>query len=114
MIEAYGMTEAAHQMTSNPLGDGKQKAGCVGVVTSPEVCIMDALGALAAGGEGEVSAATMSRRAMRIIKANAESFTDGWFRTGDQGFFDANGYLKITGRLRRSSTGAAKRSRPGG
>ncbi|MEC8061363.1 MAG: acyl--CoA ligase [Pseudomonadota bacterium] len=103
VIEAYGMTEAAHQMTSNPLGDGKQKAGCVGVVTAPEVCIMDAQGApVAAGGEGEVCIRgdNVTPGYENNPKANAESFTDGWFRTGDQGFFDADGYLKITGRLK--------------
>ena len=44
VIEAYGMTEATHQMTSNPMPPEKQKAGFVGKPAGPEVCIMDAQG----------------------------------------------------------------------
>ena len=103
VIEAYGMTEAAHQMTSNPLGDGRQKAGFVGIATSPEVCIMDQEGnRLANGGEGEVCIRgdNVTPGYENNPAANESSFTDGWFRTGDQGFFDEDGYLKITGRLK--------------
>ncbi len=103
VIEAYGMTEAAHQMTSNPLGAGRQKAGFVGIVTRPEVCIMDSAGQqLSQGDEGEVCirGENVTPGYENNPKANAENFTDGWFRTGDQGYFDADGYLKITGRLK--------------
>ncbi|MEK9703291.1 MAG: AMP-binding protein, partial [Deltaproteobacteria bacterium] len=103
VIEAYGMTEAAHQMTSNPLELGKQKAGFVGIVTSPEVCIMDSLGnQLSAGEEGEVCirGENVTPGYENNDAANASSFTNGWFRTGDQGLFDQDGYLKITGRLK--------------
>ena len=64
---------------------------------------MDAQGApVAAAGEGEVCIRgdNVTPGYENNPKANAESFTDGWFRTGDQGFFDADGYLKITGRLK--------------
>jgi len=103
VIEAYGMTEAAHQMTSNPLELGKQKAGFVGIVTSPEVCIMDSSGnQLSAGEEGEVCirGENVTPGYENNDAANASSFTNGWFRTGDQGLFDQDGYLKITGRLK--------------
>lgn len=103
VIEAYGMTEAAHQMTSNPLGNGKQKAGHVGIVTSPEVCIMDQEGRiLPQGAEGEVciKGDNVTPGYENNDAANASSFTNGWFRTGDQGIFDADGYLQITGRLK--------------
>ena len=103
VIEAYGMTEAAHQMTSNPLELGKQKAGCVGIVTSPEVCIMDSSGnLLSPGEEGEVCirGENVTPGYENNEAANASSFTNGWFRTGDQGLFDKDGYLKITGRLK--------------
>ena len=103
VIEAYGMTEAAHQMTSNPLELGKQKAGCVGIVTSPEVCIMDSSGnQLSQGEEGEVCirGENVTPGYENNEAANTSSFTNGWFRTGDQGLFDQDGYLKITGRLK--------------
>jgi acyl-CoA synthetase (AMP-forming)/AMP-acid ligase II len=103
VIEAYGMTEATHQMTSNPLMLGKQKAGFVGVVTSPEVCIMNSIGnQLSAGEEGEVciQGENVTPGYENNNTANASSFTNGWFRTGDQGLFDGDGYLKITGRLK--------------
>ena len=103
VIEAYGMTEAAHQMTSNPLELGKQKAGCVGIVTSPEVCIMDTSGnQLSPSEEGEVCirGENVTPGYENNEAANASSFTNGWFRTGDQGLFDQDGYLKITGRLK--------------
>ena len=103
VIEAYGMTEAAHQMTSNPLGDGKQKAGFVGIATSPKVCIMDQDGnRLTGDAEGEVCIRgdNVTPGYENNPAANESSFTSGWFRTGDQGFFDGDGYLKITGRLK--------------
>jgi acyl-CoA synthetase (AMP-forming)/AMP-acid ligase II len=103
VIEAYGMTEAAHQMTSNPLGKGRQKAGFVGIATNPEVCILDAEGTVQPqGSEGEVSirGENVTPGYENNDAANASSFTNGWFRTGDQGYFDADGYLKITGRLK--------------
>ncbi|MEC7208805.1 MAG: AMP-binding protein, partial [Pseudomonadota bacterium] len=103
VIEAYGMTEAAHQMTSNPLGVGRQKAGFVGIATSPEVCILDSEGDIQPqGSEGEVCirGENVTPGYENNPKANASSFTRGWFRTGDQGYFDADGYLKITGRLK--------------
>ena len=103
VIEAYGMTEAAHQMTSNPLGEGRQKAGFVGIATSPEVCILDAEGETQPQGkEGEVciKGDNVTPGYENNPEANASSFTGGWFRTGDQGYFDAEGYLKITGRLK--------------
>ena len=103
VIEAYGMTEAAHQMTSNPLGAGRQKAGFVGIVTSPDVCIMNDDGQiLAQGEEGEVciKGDNVTPGYENNLAANLSSFTSGWFRTGDQGLFDPEGYLKITGRLK--------------
>ena len=97
------MTEAAHQMTSNPLARGKQKAGFVGIVTSPEVCIMDAEGnRLQGDAEGEVCIRgdNVTPGYENNPAANETSFTNGWFRTGDQGYLDEDGYLKITGRLK--------------
>jgi len=103
VIEAYGMTEATHQMTSNPLPPKKQKPGFVGIPAGPEVCIMDEKDKILDQGEtGEVciKGDNVTLGYDNNPEANKNSFTNGWFRTGDQGYFDQNGYLKISGRLK--------------
>jgi acyl-CoA synthetase (AMP-forming)/AMP-acid ligase II len=103
VLEAYGMTEAAHQMSSNPLPPGTRLPGSVGKGTDVRVSIMDAEGRhLAAGERGEVviQGPNVTRGYENNPEANATSFTDGWFRTGDQGFLDENGYLTLVGRLK--------------
>ncbi|WP_457329938.1 acyl--CoA ligase [Rhizobacter sp. P5_C2] len=103
LIEAYGMTEATHQMASNPLPPKARKPGAVGLAAGPEVAIMAEDGSLLpAGGIGEIviRGANVTRGYENNPKANAEGFTNGWFRTGDQGTMDADGYLSLTGRLK--------------
>ena len=103
VIEAYGMTEATHQMTSNPLPPKQQKAGFVGLPAGPEVCIMSENGdMMKQGEEGEVciKGENVTLGYENNEEANKTSFTNGWFRTGDQGYFDEDGYLKISGRLK--------------
>jgi acyl-CoA synthetase (AMP-forming)/AMP-acid ligase II len=103
VVESYGMTEAAHQMTSNPLPPGTRKPGTVGIAAGPEVCVIDAGGTpVAPGTPGEVAihGENVTAGYENNPKANAEAFTHGWFRTGDQGVMDADGYLTITGRLK--------------
>ena len=103
VIEAYGMTEATHQMTSNPLPPKKQKPGFVGIPAGPEVCIMDEKDKILNQGEtGEIciKGDNVTLGYDNNPEANKNSFTNGWFRTGDQGYFDQNGYLKISGRLK--------------
>ena len=103
VIEAYAMTEAAHQMCSNPLPPAPRKAGSVGPAAGPEVAIMNAEGALlGAGEEGEVviRGENVTSGYLGNEQANATAFHGGWFRTGDQGVMDADRYLKITGRLK--------------
>ncbi|HZP87181.1 MAG TPA: acyl--CoA ligase [Burkholderiales bacterium] len=103
VIEAYGMTEAAHQMASNPLPPAIRKPGTVGRAAGPEVAIMDDTGnLLPAGATGEIviRGASVTSGYENNDKANAESFTHGWFRTGDQGVMDEDGYVSITGRLK--------------
>jgi acyl-CoA synthetase (AMP-forming)/AMP-acid ligase II len=103
VIESYGMTEAAHQMTSNLLPPGVRKPGTVGVAAGPEVAIMDADGGLLrAGKPGEIviRGPNVTAGYQNNPKANAEAFTNGWFRTGDQGVMDEDGYIFITGRLK--------------
>jgi acyl-CoA synthetase (AMP-forming)/AMP-acid ligase II len=103
VIESYGMTEAAHQMTSNPLPPRLRRPGSVGIAAGPKVAILDEAGRpVARGGTGEVCirGPNVSPGYVDNPTANAAAFTDGWFRTGDQGVIDAEGYLTITGRLK--------------
>jgi acyl-CoA synthetase (AMP-forming)/AMP-acid ligase II len=103
VIEAYGMTEAAHQMASNPLPPRRRKPGTVGTAAGPEIGIMDAQGELLGPGQpGEVviRGPSVTSGFESNPRANAESFVNGWYRTGDQGMLDAEGYLTITGRLK--------------
>ncbi len=105
VLEAYGMTEASHQMSSSPLPPGDRKPGTVGKPTGVEVAIMDMEGRgdlQPVGSIGEV--VIKGRNVMRGYNnnpdANAEAFVDGWFRTGDQGMLDDAGYLTLTGRIK--------------
>ncbi len=103
VIEAYGMTEAAHQMASNPLPPGVRKPGTVGLAAGPEVAVIDAAGnPVLAGVTGEVGirGPNVTSGYENNPAANADAFVNGWFRTGDQGVMDAEGYLTITGRLK--------------
>jgi acyl-CoA synthetase (AMP-forming)/AMP-acid ligase II len=103
VIEAYGMTEAAHQMASNPLPPRARKPGAVGIAAGPEIAVMDDDGALLPQGEvGEVviRGANVTPGYDNNPSANEKAFTQGWFRTGDQGRVDEDGYLFLTGRLK--------------
>ena len=103
VIESYGMTEASHQMASNLLPPRARKPGSVGVAAGPEIGIMGEEGRLLATGEtGEVviRGDNVTPGYENNPEANAAAFTDGWFRTGDQGFLDDDGYLRLTGRLK--------------
>jgi acyl-CoA synthetase (AMP-forming)/AMP-acid ligase II len=103
VIEAYGMTEAAHQMASNPLPPAVRKPGTVGRAAGPEMAIIDLEGQpVAAGVTGEIGIRgdNVMRGYENNPKANGEAFVNGWFRTGDQGVMDGDGYISITGRLK--------------
>jgi acyl-CoA synthetase (AMP-forming)/AMP-acid ligase II len=103
VLEAYGMTEAAHQMTSNPLPPAARKPGTVGQGTWVEVAVLDEGGRmLPVGTPGEVAV-----RGPNVMHgyhnhpaANEAAFTGGWFRTGDRGVLDAEGFLTLTGRIK--------------
>ena len=102
VIEAYAMTEAAHQMCSNPLPPEARKPGCVGPAAGPEVTIMNDVGEeLISGDEGEIviRGPNVTSGYLANPEANATAFHEGgWFRTGDQGIMDEDGYVKVTGR----------------
>jgi acyl-CoA synthetase (AMP-forming)/AMP-acid ligase II len=103
VLEAYGMTEASHQMCSNPTPPGGRKPGSVGPGTGVRVSIMDSKGNhLPQGERGEVviQGPNVVDGYENDPEANAASFSNGWFRTGDQGFIDTEGYLTLTGRIK--------------
>jgi oxalate---CoA ligase len=103
IIEAYGMTEAAHQIASNPLPPGIQKPGTVGLPTGPEVRIANQAGDLLKNGTvGEVviRGDTVMTGYRGNASANNDAFVKGWFRTGDLGRLDQDGYLILVGRLK--------------
>ena len=103
VIEAYGMTEASHQMASNPLPPLPRKPGSVGLAAGSDVAIMDEQGYLLAdGARGEVvvRGAGVTSGYLNNPEANQKSFSNGWFRTGDQGYLDPDGYLFLTGRIK--------------
>ncbi|ETX28818.1 acyl--CoA ligase [Roseivivax isoporae] len=106
VVEAYGMTEAAHQMCSNPIAPGRQKPGAVGLAAGPEVRIAHETEDRLVEGTGEVviSGPNVTPGYEGNPDANRKSFFEAegkrWFRTGDQGAFDDEGYLSLTGRLK--------------
>ena len=103
VLEAYGMTEASHQMSSNPLPPGNRLPGSVGPGTGVSIAIMDEAGALLpTGSRGEVviQGPNVTSGYEDNPEANATSFTNGWFRTGDEGMLDSDGYLTLLGRLK--------------
>ena len=104
VVEAYAMTEASHQMTCNQLPPGQRKPGTVGCAAGPEVTIMheSESNLLETGATGEIviRGDNVTSGYENNPTANAECFVNGWFRTGDQGVMDEDGYLTITGRLK--------------
>jgi len=103
VIEAYGMTEASHQITTNPLPPQVHKPGSVGIPRGIEVGITARDGSfLPAGQKGEVSlrGSTVTRGYLNTPDANEAAFFNGWFRTGDEGYLDEDGYLVLTSRIK--------------
>lgn len=103
VVEAYGMTEAAHQMASNPLPPLQRKPGSVGPAAGPEVAIADESGRFLgqkSKGEVVIRGPNVTGGYHGMDDQSAYFFGEGWFRTGDQGYLDADGYLFLTGRLK--------------
>ena len=104
VVEAYAMTEAAHQMCSNPLEPHPRKPGTVGPQAGPDVRIasLTEMHFLDSGTEGEIviQGENVTTGYLNNPEANARDFKDGWFRTGDLGVMDEEGYVTVTGRLK--------------
>jgi len=115
VLEAYGMTEAAHQMASNPLPPAARKAGSVGLPTGLEISIMDTIGHHLPGrerGEIVIKGPNVFHGYENNPGANAEAFVDGWFRTGDEGWKDEDGYVHISGRIKELINRAGEKIAP--
>ena len=103
VVEAYGMTEASHQIACNPLPPRARKPGSVGLPTGCRVAVMDEEGHLVQPGQtGEIGIQgdSVTSGYENNPEANQSAFINGWFRTGDQGYLDAEGYVFITGRVK--------------
>lgn len=103
VVEAYGMTEAAHQIASNPVAPGTRKFGSVGVPPSGSLVVLDEQGEqLQPGVRGEFAIrganVTDGYEDLEIAEGNGKS--GGWLRTGDQGYVDEDGYVVLTGRIK--------------
>lgn len=102
VVEAYGMTEAAHQIASNALPPDERRPGSVGRAAGPEVVVLDEDGNILppdAYGEIAIRGPSVTSGYLHNAQANAEAFADGWFRTGDRGRIDPDGFVYLAGRL---------------
>jgi acyl-CoA synthetase (AMP-forming)/AMP-acid ligase II/CBS domain-containing protein len=114
-LEAYGMTEASHQIASNPLPPASRVSGSVGRGVGVRIGVMDAQGQLltvGASGEVVIQGPSVIDGYDDNPEADARSFTNGWFRTGDQGFLDSAGYLTLVGRLKEMINRAGEKIAP--
>jgi acyl-CoA synthetase (AMP-forming)/AMP-acid ligase II/acyl carrier protein len=104
VVEGYGMTEASHQVACNPLPPRRRKPGSVGISSGTQVAVIDDVGAALPPmtvGEIAIRGPCVTGGYEANPPANQKAFTsDGWFRTGDQGYLDAEGYLFLNGRLK--------------
>ncbi len=115
LVEAYGMTEAAHQMSSNPLPPAERRPGTVGRATGVEIAPLDEeWRPVPAGADGEVAVRGPSvvDEYLGNPAATAASFRDGWFRTGDVGKLSADGYLTLVGRVKELINRAGEKISP--
>ncbi len=115
MLEAYGMTEASHQVASNPLPPDSRIPGSVGRGVGVRIGVMDPQGALStmsAGGEVVIQGPNVIDGYDGNPEANAAAFTNGWFRTGDLGVIDASGCLTLVGRLKEMINRAGEKIAP--
>ena len=115
VLEAYGMTEAAHQIATNPLPPAPHKAGSVGVGGRVEVAIIDDQGqVLPRGSAGEIAikGPNVTLGYDQNPSANAAAFVNDYLRTGDRGVIDADGYVSLIGRIKELINRAGEKISP--
>jgi acyl-CoA synthetase (AMP-forming)/AMP-acid ligase II/NAD-dependent dihydropyrimidine dehydrogenase PreA subunit len=115
IIESYGLSETASQVTTNPLPPATRKVGSVGKPVGNELSIVDEYGVrVLPGVEGEVviRGANVMPGYLNNPEANREAFKNGWFYTGDIGYFDQDGYLFLTGRRKEFINRAGEKFSP--
>jgi acyl-CoA synthetase (AMP-forming)/AMP-acid ligase II len=115
VLEAYGMTEAAHQMATNPLPPAPHKAGSVGLGGRVEIAIIDDQGRIlpqGSAGEVAIKGPNVMLGYDRNPSANAAAFVNGYLRTGDSGTLDADGYLSLIGRIKELINRAGEKISP--
>jgi hypothetical protein len=113
VIEAYGMTEAAHQITSSPLPPRARKPGSVGVAAGTEVAVVRGVDRFLPPGESGEIVIRGANVVDRDRVSDQEWFDGGWLRTGDVGQLDAEGFLFITGRLKEVVNRGGSKVAPG-
>src|SRR5258708_10242205 len=115
VIEAYGMTEASHQIATNPLPPRQHKPGSVGLAAGTQIAIIDTHDNFLSTGEGGeilITGPYVTAGYANNAEANERAFFNGWLRTGDQGYLDSDGYLFITGRLKELINRAGQKISP--
>jgi acyl-CoA synthetase (AMP-forming)/AMP-acid ligase II len=115
VLNAYGMTEAAHQIASVPLPGGSKFRTTVGSAAGPQAAIMDDAGRLLPAGQiGEVvlRGEQIMSGYLQPEEANHSAFSSGWFRTGDEGFLDSDGVLTLTGRIKEMINSGGEKISP--
>ncbi len=108
LIETYGLSEAASQVVANPLPPGQHKPGSAGLPTGIDLRICyprtgeseRELRDVPPGEVGEICIAGPGVIQGYQHNEGQDAFQDGWFRTGDLGYLDEDGYLFIKGRQR--------------
>ncbi len=115
VIETYGISEAACQVAANPLPPLARKPGAAGIPVGNDLRVVDARGnARPAGENGEVviRGANVFKGYLDNPSADRDAFREGWFRTGDLGFLDQDGYLFLTGRKKELINRAGEKISP--
>jgi acyl-CoA synthetase (AMP-forming)/AMP-acid ligase II/acyl carrier protein len=116
VIESYGMTESASLIACNPISFERRKIGSVGLPAGPDVAIMHPTTAelqkVDVDGEIVVRGPNIFSEYAHNSAANGQSFEAGWFRTGDQGYLDSEGYLYINGRIKEQINRAGEKISP--